>query len=147
MSGRVQGWQALSRVGFRVRGNTVWIECLVDTTLSAELALPESVVAAMGLPFLYRTLVTLFDGSTAVVAVHMATIINIDYPREVRVLAMGCYPRLGTYLLDGKELRIQYDPYGTVDFDDLYLSDYYIGQTDPPEDEEIDADDDSEESL
>lgn len=90
------------------------IEFVVDTGFTGFLALPPAAVAALGLPFLYRMWATLADGSIVRLAVHEATITWNGGQRQVRVLATGQHPLLGTGLLDGYELVAQFTDGGMV---------------------------------
>ena len=73
----------------------------------------------MGLPFLYDLPVNLADNSEVLLAVHEVIIIWNGEEREIRVLATGRRPLLGTALLDGHELVVQFTEGGLVTIDEL----------------------------
>jgi clan AA aspartic protease len=73
----------------------------------------------LGLPFLYDLPVNLADNSEVLLAVHEVIIIWNGEEREIRVLATGRRPLLGTALLDGHELVVQFTEGGLVTIDEL----------------------------
>jgi clan AA aspartic protease len=90
------------------------IECVVDTGFEGALALPPGAVSAMGLPFLIEIDANLADNSSRKVDVHRATIAWNGVGLPVAVLAMGRRPLLGTALLDGHTLKIDFVDNGEV---------------------------------
>ena len=120
MTGSVLGRHALLPVTFLLQGRPdLTIEFVVDTGFTYFLTLPPAAVAALGLPYLHDTPANLADDSTVAIAVHAATIVWNGVEREVRVLATGSRPLLGTALLDGQELVAQFKDGGLVTVDDL----------------------------
>jgi clan AA aspartic protease len=120
MIGRVQSLHALLPVTFRLPGQPdLTIDFVVDTGFTGLLTLPPAAVAAMGLPLIHREPVSLADGSTVEVAVHAADIVWNGVVHEVRVLATGGRPLLGTSLLDGREFVAQFTEGGLVTVEDL----------------------------
>jgi clan AA aspartic protease len=61
----------------------------------------------------------LADNSEVLLAVHEAIIIWNGEEREIRVLATGRRPLLGTALLDEHELVVQFTEGGLVTIDEL----------------------------
>lgn len=61
----------------------------------------------------------LADDSEVPLPVYVATILWNGVERDVRVLAMGKRPLLGTALLDGRELVAQFAEGGVVTVDNL----------------------------
>jgi clan AA aspartic protease len=117
MTGHVDNLHALIPVTFRLPGRPdITIEFVVDT---GYLALPPSAINALGLPFEYDLPASLADDSEILVPVHIATIVWKDTDIEVRVLAMGRRPLLGTALLADSELVAQFAEHGLVTIDDI----------------------------
>jgi len=81
--------------------------------------LPVAAVAALGFPFEYDLPANLADDSEIVVPVHAATILWQEVERSVRVLAMGKRPLVGTAVLDGNELVVQFAEACLVTIDTL----------------------------
>lgn len=79
---------------------------------------PEAVVL-LGLPFKYAMSVNLADNSKVTLPVHEATILWNGEEREVRVLATGRRPLLGTALLEEHELVVQFTEGGLVMIEEL----------------------------
>lgn len=100
-------------------GSTFLIEFVVDTGFTDYLCLPPEAVSLLGLPFLYDLPVNLADNSEVLLAVHEAIILWNGEEREIRVLATGRRPLLGTALLDEHELVVQFTEGGLVTIDEL----------------------------
>ena len=83
------------------------------------LSLPLAAVTLLNFPFVYDMYATLADNSIVLLPVHQATIIWNGEEREVNILATGKRPLLGTALLDGHELCIQFTESGLVTIEDL----------------------------
>ncbi len=112
--------QATLPVKFRLPGQPdLTPEFVVDTGFTEFLTLPPAAVAAMRLPFLYQRQVSLADDSVIGIAVHGATIVWNGIEREVRVVATGRRPLLGTAMLDDQELRAQFRESGLVSVEEL----------------------------
>jgi len=115
MTGKVQRLHALVPIIFRLPDSPdIAIEFVVDTGFTDHLTLPIDAVDAMGLPLLSRIPADLADGSTVEIRMHSATILWDDQEKEVRVLATGQRPLLGTALLDGFDLFVQFRDGGMV---------------------------------
>lgn len=95
------------------------IEFVVDTGFTDQLCLPSEAVALLGLPFKYAIPVNLADNSEVTLPVHEAIILWNGEEREVRVLATGRRPLLGTALLDEHELVVQFTEGGLVTIEEL----------------------------
>jgi clan AA aspartic protease len=105
---------------FRLPGQPdLGIECVVDTGFEGELTLPPAAVAAMRLPYLTQLNAKLADGSAVATPVHVARIIWSGAERAITVLAMGSRPLLGTALLTGYHLEIDFEDGGLVRIDPL----------------------------
>jgi clan AA aspartic protease len=96
-------------VGFRISPHqSLTIEFVVDTGFAGALTLPPTAIASLGLPFVERISASLADSSTTFVDAYAATIVWDGEEREVAILATGDRPLLGTLLLDGFDLQIQF---------------------------------------
>jgi len=95
------------------------IEFVIDTGFTDYLCLPQAAVALLGLPYLYDIYANLADNSSVTIPLHQAVIIWNGEEREVNVLATGRRPLLGTGLLQGYELNIQFTEGGLVTIDNL----------------------------
>lgn len=120
ITGRVENRHALLPVLFRFPNlPDVSIEFVVDTGFTDALCLPAAAVTAMGLPFGFNFPASLADGSSVMLPVHEATIVWEGAERRVHVLATGNRPLIGTALLDGAELLIQFAEGGLVTVEPL----------------------------
>jgi clan AA aspartic protease len=115
MKGLVQANHALLDVTFALTGQPhLTITFVVDTGFAGYLTLPAQAVAALSLPFLRRVKANLADDSAIHASVHLAVILWNGEQREVDVIATGSRPLLGTLLLDGCELIVQFAEGGLV---------------------------------
>lgn len=73
----------------------------------------------MNLSYLYDYPSQLADGSMIAVPLYEATILWKGIEMDVRILAMGNRPLLGTALLDGQELVAQFVDNGLVTIEDV----------------------------
>lgn len=120
ISGIVIDRHAIIALNFLLpNGSTFPIEFVVDSGFTDDLCLPPEAVSLLGLPFLYDLPVNLADNSEILLSVHEANIIWNGEEREVRVLATGRRPLLGTALLENYELVIQFTEDGLVTIDEL----------------------------
>jgi clan AA aspartic protease len=109
-------------VPLRVRGQTgpaADIAAVVDTGFNGFLTLSSSVVAALALPFLNYFRAGLADGSRVRLEVYAATVVWDGAEREIEVFATGRDPLLGTSLLDGCDVSIQFTDGGLVTIERL----------------------------
>jgi clan AA aspartic protease len=95
------------------------IEFVVDTGFAGYLTLPTPAVSALNLPLLRAIPANMADDRNVMVFVHAATIVWNGGERDVEVLAVGRRPLLGTSLLDGHDLGIQFTDGGLVSIDPL----------------------------
>ena len=120
MAGHVFGRHALLSVTLRLSHQSdLTVEFIVDTGFTGFLSLPAATVLALGLSLLNKMPINLADGRTVEVDTHAATILWNGIERDVRVLATGRRPLLGTALLDGYELVAQFTDGGLVTVEDL----------------------------
>ena len=115
IQGQVVGLQARVDVAIRRNGQPgLAIEFVVDTGFEGALALPSAAVAALGLPLHQRVVSKLADASSRLTDVCRATIDWDGAVLDVAVLAIGDRPLLGTALLDGYTLNVDFVVRGTV---------------------------------
>jgi clan AA aspartic protease len=122
--GRVEGQQARVNVTFVLADdNRLAVECVVDTGYEGALTVPEAAVDTLGLPVVTEVTAKLADGSEAEVDVCTATIVWDGTLAEVAVLAMGHRPLLGTALLAGRHLGVDFMYGGRVEIERLSARD------------------------
>jgi clan AA aspartic protease len=90
------------------------VECVVDTGFQGALALPPAMVASLGLLPGGHTWIKLADDTPASIPVFGAVIPWDDQEVEVTVMAMGSRPLLGTELLQGFNLSVDFEEDGQV---------------------------------
>lgn len=100
-------------------GSSLPIEFVIDTGFTDCLCLPSETVALLGLPFKYDLPANLADNSEVILPVYEATVLWDGEEREVRVIATGRRPLLGTALLDEQEFVIQFIEGGIVTIEEL----------------------------
>ena len=84
------------------------IEFVVDTGFEGDLTLPAAAVTALGLPFDQIIVANLADNAGRQIDAHQAVIVWHGIEQKAQVLAMGRRPLLGTRLLDGNKLAIEF---------------------------------------
>ena len=120
MIGSVLNLHALLSIQFRPANSSYYdLEFVVDTGFTGFLTLPQNDVAALELPLVYFTRSHLADHSTIRLPVHEGTILWNGTERTVNVLATGERPLLGTALLKGNELVVQFEESGLVTIEPL----------------------------
>lgn len=109
MIGSVESNHAIIPICFRTPNHPEFrIKAVIDTGFAGYLTLPMTAISEMELPFIRRIPANLADDSTIVLDVYMASIIWNDTLIEVEVLATGQRPLVGTLLLEGYELSVQF---------------------------------------
>src|SRR5712692_3011335 len=83
------------------------IRAVVDTGYNGSLSLPIELVEDLALVRRSSQRGVLADGSEAVFAVYLGTVVWDGTPRQIRVLATAGAPLIGMALLAGHELTIQ----------------------------------------
>lgn len=118
--GRMQNLHAMVPVTFRLAGKPdLTIEFVADTGFTGFLTLPPQAIAAMGLNYLTDYPSQLADGSIIAVPTFEAAIPWDGGDLDVRILATGNRPLLGTVLLSGKEFLAQFVDQGIVTVDNV----------------------------
>lgn len=95
------------------------IECVVDTGFEGFLTLPSTVVSELRLPYVAPIDANLADNSRIVTNVYQGIVIWDGIERAIPVLAMGRRPLIGTALLAGYHLGIDFCEGGTMLVDDI----------------------------
>jgi clan AA aspartic protease len=90
------------------------VDFVLDTGFNNHLTLPLQAVTTMNLPLYSMTPARLADGSQTSMAVHIAEINWDGQIMSVPMLATGIKPLLGTSLLQGFRLMIDFIPGGVV---------------------------------
>jgi clan AA aspartic protease len=90
------------------------IDCVVDTGFNDYLTLPPQVVAVMNLPLYSVTRARLADGSYYSIPIHSVKIRWNNIEKVVPVLATGIKPLLGTALLQGFCLTVEFVDDGMI---------------------------------
>jgi clan AA aspartic protease len=119
VTGHVAANHVLASVALSAASGTLAIEFVVDTGFVGFLALPPDALAALHLTRLRALSAGLADGSEVLAFVHAATIFWHGEARDVEVLAIGKRPLLGTLLLGGSDVNIQFTDGGPVTVDPL----------------------------
>jgi clan AA aspartic protease len=115
MRGTVVGLQARIEVTFRFASRPdLQIEFVLDTGFEGALTLPPPAVAALGLLPYSNLSAKLADGSSVNVDAHTAVIVWDGQEIQVVVLAMSGRPLLGTALLSGHNLTVDFVDRGTL---------------------------------
>ncbi len=121
--GRLIEGKAIVPVIFRLPAQPDFsLSCVIDTGFNGYLTLPPQAVSAMNLPLYSNTGVRLADGSETLLAVHVATIVWDNVEKVVLILASGYKPLLGTALMRGYHLEIDFEDNGLVSLEKLASS-------------------------
>jgi len=102
---------------FRVRGpagNECDITALIDTGFDGMLSLPRALVTSLGLIYRQQGRALLADGRESLFDIYEARLLWEGCWRRVSVDETGTWPLVGTALLDGNELKIQFQIDGAV---------------------------------
>lgn len=95
------------------------IETIVDTGFNGELTLPREQIESLDLPEATVTEVTLADGRVRTVQMHLAEVRLDGDNRQVFVAEAPTTPLLGTDLLWGFSLYIEFQSNGAVEIEQL----------------------------
>ncbi len=100
---------------FGPTGTFLDLTAVIDTGFSGQLSLPELVVSALGLNWLYSSAAFLADGSRIDTEVYEVEIDWFGQSRFVDVSAVGTEALIGMVLLEDSELRIEIRAGGEVE--------------------------------
>ncbi len=91
----------------RVGSPKTTVEAVIDTGFTSFLSLPLSTITNLGLPWHYRDVGTLGDGSEVVFEIYKATVIWNGQSQVIDVAASDADPLVGMGLLYGFKLQIE----------------------------------------
>jgi clan AA aspartic protease len=113
--GRARDNKAIVPIIFRLPAQPDFsIDFVIDTGFNDYLTLPLQAVSAMNLPLYSSTPARLADGSETLLAIHLATIVWDNIEKVVPIVASGYKPLLGTALMEGYHLEIDFEDNGFV---------------------------------
>ena len=118
--GRLIDGKAIVPVIFRLPTQPDFsLDFVIDTGFNDHLTLPPQAVSAMNLLLYSSTLARLADGREALLSIHLATIVWDNIEKVVPILASGCKPLLGTALMGGYHLEIDFEDNGLVSLEKI----------------------------
>jgi clan AA aspartic protease len=95
-------------------GQTVEVVAVIDTGYSGTLSLPASVITSLALSPLAARTVRLADQSTRSLNTYEAEVLWVGQRRALRVLELDGDPLIGTALLKGFQLAVEFVDGGSV---------------------------------
>ncbi|BAZ10538.1 hypothetical protein NIES4071_23610 [Calothrix sp. NIES-4071] len=118
--GRLIGGKATVPVIFRLPGQPDFsLNFVIDTGFNGYLTLPPQAVRAMSLPPSASIPGTLADGSQVSFSIHLTTIVWDNVEKIVPILASGNKPLLGTAMMQGYHLEIDFEDNGLVSLEKI----------------------------
>lgn len=91
----------------RIDSPKIIVDAVIDTGFTSFLSLPLSIITDLGLPWHFRDIGTLGDGSEVVFEIYKATVIWDGQSQVVDVAASDAEPLVGMSLLYGFKLQIE----------------------------------------
>ncbi|MBW4667762.1 MAG: clan AA aspartic protease [Cyanomargarita calcarea GSE-NOS-MK-12-04C] len=95
------------------------LDFVIDTGFNDYLTLPPQAVSAMNFPLYSSIPARLANGSETLLSVHLGTIVWDDVETVVPILASGYKPLLGTALMEGYHLEIDFEDNGLVSLEKI----------------------------
>lgn len=95
------------------------VEAVIDTGFTGFLSLPLSIITRLGLPWHFRDMGTLADGSEVVFEMYKATVIWDGQIQIIDVAASEAEPLVGMSLLYGFKIQIEAVEGGMVTIETL----------------------------
>ena len=103
-----QNCEAIIQVAIgHVRKRKQMVNAVIDTGFTGFLSLPQSIITSLELPWHFRDLGTLGDGSEVIFEMYKATIIWDGQERIIDVAASEADPLVGMSLLYGFKVQIE----------------------------------------
>jgi clan AA aspartic protease len=110
-----QNCEAIIKVAVgRIGSPKVTVDAVIDTGFTSFLSLPLNIITDLGLPWHYRDVGTLGDGSEVIFEIYKAAVIWDGQNQIVDVAASDADPLVGMGLLYGFKLQIEAVEGGTV---------------------------------
>ncbi len=103
----------------RVGAPKITVDAVIDTGFTSFLSLPLSIVTDLGLPWHYRDVGTLGDGSEVIFEIYKAAVIWDGQSQVVDVAASDADPLVGMSLLYGFKVQIEAVEGGAVTIEAL----------------------------
>lgn len=103
----------------RIGSPKIIVDAVIDTGFTSFLSLPPSIITDLGLPWHYRDIGTLGDGSEVVFEIYKAVVIWDGQAQVVDVAASEADPLVGMSLLYGFKVQIEAVEGGTVTIEAL----------------------------
>jgi clan AA aspartic protease len=97
----------------------ITVDAIIDTGFTSFLSLPLSIITDLGLPWHYRDVGTLGNGSAVVFEIYKAAVIWDGQNQIIDVAASDTDPLVGMGLLYGFKLQIEAVEGGTVTIEAL----------------------------
>ena len=98
------------------------IATVIDTGFTGYLSLPISIINSLGLPWYFRDIGTLGDGSEAIFDMYKANVIWDSKLKIIDVAASEAEPLIGMSLLHGFKVQIEAVSGGIVRIEDLNIN-------------------------
>jgi clan AA aspartic protease len=95
------------------------VDAVIDTGFTSFLSLPHSLITELGLPWHYRDIGTLGDGSEVTFEIYKAAVIWDGQNQIIDVAASDAVPLVGMGFLYGFKLQIEAIEGGTVTIEAL----------------------------
>jgi clan AA aspartic protease len=90
------------------------VEAVIDTGFTGFLCLPSSIITSLGLPWYFRDMGTLGDGSEVIFDMYKATVIWDGKTQIIDVAASEADPLVGMSLLYGFKIQMEVIERGVV---------------------------------
>ncbi len=103
----------------RIDSHKITVDAVIDTGFTSFLSLPLSIITDLALPWHFRDIGTLGDGSEVVFEIYKAAVIWDGQNQIVDVAASEADPLIGMSLLYGFKLQIEAVEGGTVTIEAL----------------------------
>jgi clan AA aspartic protease len=118
--GRLIDRKAIVPVIFRLPGQPDFtLDFVIDTGFNDYLTLPPQAISVMNLPLYSSIPVRLADGSQTLLSLHLGTIVWDNAEQVVPILASGYKPLLGTAMMEGHHIEIDFEDNGLVSLEKI----------------------------